>query len=72
MPASIIGIHCYNHYRWQDYVQTLPLAEVRGEFEAARAEFLRISGTPGANGRGAGLAEAMRTAVRPTTRAGCS
>ena len=41
-----IGIHCYNHYRWQDYVQTLPLAEVRGEFEAARAEFVRIFGAP--------------------------
>jgi undecaprenyl phosphate-alpha-L-ara4FN deformylase len=41
-----IGIHCYNHYRWQDYVQTMPLAAVRGEFEAARAEFLRIFGTP--------------------------
>ncbi len=40
-----VGIHCYNHYRWQDYVQTLPLAGVRAEFEAARAEFLRVFGT---------------------------
>lgn len=40
-----IGIHCYNHYRWQDYVQTMPLAGVREEFEAARAEFLRVFGT---------------------------
>ena len=39
-----IGIHCYNHYRWQDYVQRMPLAEVRAEFVAARAEFLRIFG----------------------------
>src|SRR5579859_4538553 len=38
------GIHCYNHYRWQDYVQRLSLAEVREEFIAARAEFLRIFG----------------------------
>jgi peptidoglycan/xylan/chitin deacetylase (PgdA/CDA1 family) len=38
------GIHCYNHYRWQDYVQRMPLAEVRAEFVAARAEFLRIFG----------------------------
>jgi peptidoglycan/xylan/chitin deacetylase (PgdA/CDA1 family) len=38
------GIHCYNHYRWQDYVQKMPLAEVRAEFVAARAEFLRIFG----------------------------
>ena len=39
-----VGIHCYNHYRWQDYVQRMPLAEVRAEFIAARAEFLRIFG----------------------------
>jgi undecaprenyl phosphate-alpha-L-ara4FN deformylase len=39
-----VGIHCYNHYRWQDYVQKLPLAEIRAEFIAARAEFLRIFG----------------------------
>ncbi len=37
-----VGIHCYNHYRWQDYVQKMSLAEVRHEFIAARAEFLRI------------------------------
>jgi undecaprenyl phosphate-alpha-L-ara4FN deformylase len=39
-----VGIHCFNHYRWQDYVQTMPLAAVREEFVAARAEFLRIFG----------------------------
>jgi undecaprenyl phosphate-alpha-L-ara4FN deformylase len=39
-----VGIHCYNHYRWQDYVQKMSLAEVRAEFIAARAEFLRIFG----------------------------
>ena len=39
-----VGIHCYNHYRWQDYVQKLPLAEVRAEFAAARDEFRRIFG----------------------------
>ncbi|HTQ29819.1 MAG TPA: 4-deoxy-4-formamido-L-arabinose-phosphoundecaprenol deformylase [Opitutaceae bacterium] len=48
------GIHCYNHYRWQDYVQKMPLAEVRAEFIAARAEFLRVfsreSHTAGAAG----------------------
>ncbi len=38
------GIHCYNHYRWQDYVQTMSLEEVRAEFAAARAEFRRIFG----------------------------
>src|ERR1051325_7901824 len=38
------GIHAYNHYRWQDYVQTMPLEAVRAEFVAARAEYLRIFG----------------------------
>ena len=37
-----VGIHCYNHYRWQDYVQRMSLTEVREEFLAARVEFLRI------------------------------
>lgn len=40
-----VGIHCYNHYRWQDYVQKMTLAEVREEFLSARVEFLRIFGT---------------------------
>jgi peptidoglycan/xylan/chitin deacetylase (PgdA/CDA1 family) len=38
------GIHCYNHHRWQDHVQRMSLDEVRAEFIAARAEFLRIFG----------------------------
>lgn len=40
-----VGIHCLNHYRWQDYVHTMALDEIRAEFEAARAEFLRVFGT---------------------------
>jgi hypothetical protein len=40
-----VGIHCYNHYRWQDYVQTMSPAEVAAEFGAALAEFRRIFGT---------------------------
>ncbi|HVS53087.1 MAG TPA: polysaccharide deacetylase family protein [Opitutaceae bacterium] len=40
-----VGIHCYNHYRWQDYVQTMPLEEIGAEFQAAHEEFLRIFGT---------------------------
>ena len=39
-----VGIHCFNHYRWQDYVQTMPIESVRAEFVAARAEFKRIFG----------------------------
>jgi len=39
-----VGIHCYNHYRWQDYLQRMSLPAVRAEFDAARAEFRRIFG----------------------------
>jgi peptidoglycan/xylan/chitin deacetylase (PgdA/CDA1 family) len=39
-----IGIHCNNHYKWQDYVQTMSLEQVRAEFGAAREEFRRIFG----------------------------
>ena len=39
-----VGIHCYNHYRWQVYVQTMAIEQVRAEFVAARAEFRRIFG----------------------------
>jgi undecaprenyl phosphate-alpha-L-ara4FN deformylase len=39
-----VGIHCYNHYTWQDYVQKMSLEEIRAEFVAARAEFLRVFG----------------------------
>ena len=49
-----VGIHCYNHYRWQDYVQTMSLGEVREEFIAARAEFLRVFGSEAATAGAAG------------------
>lgn len=38
------GIHCHDHYRWQDHVQSMSLEEIRAEFAAARAEFRRIFG----------------------------
>ena len=40
-----IGIHCQNHYRWQDYVHTLSAEQVRAEFGAARDEFRRLFGS---------------------------
>lgn len=40
-----VGIHCYNHYRWQDYVQKMSLGAIHEEFLAARTEFLRVFGT---------------------------
>jgi undecaprenyl phosphate-alpha-L-ara4FN deformylase len=48
-----VGIHCYNHYRWQDHLGRMSLEEVRAEFGAARAEFTRIFG---AEARTAGAA----------------
>jgi peptidoglycan/xylan/chitin deacetylase (PgdA/CDA1 family) len=39
-----VGIHCDNHYRWQDHLDRMDLASVRGEFESARREFVRIFG----------------------------
>jgi len=40
-----VGIHCNNHYRWQDYLHKMPLEAIRAEFTAARTEFRRIFGT---------------------------
>jgi undecaprenyl phosphate-alpha-L-ara4FN deformylase len=37
-----VGIHCNNHYRWQDHLHTMDLAATRAEFSAAEAEFTRI------------------------------
>lgn len=49
-----VGIHCYNHYRWQDHLHAMTPAAVQAEFAAARAEFRRIfggdAGTAGAAG----------------------
>jgi undecaprenyl phosphate-alpha-L-ara4FN deformylase len=39
-----VGIHCYNHYRWQDHLHRMSLEQVRAEFAAARTEFRRIFG----------------------------
>ena len=38
------GIHCHDHYRWQDHLDTMTLAEIRAEFAAARDEFRRLYG----------------------------
>ncbi|HKB55989.1 MAG TPA: polysaccharide deacetylase family protein [Lacunisphaera sp.] len=49
-----IGIHCYNHYRWQDHVHTMGPAAVQAEFDAARAEFRHIFGTEAGTAGAAG------------------
>jgi peptidoglycan/xylan/chitin deacetylase (PgdA/CDA1 family) len=40
-----VGVHAYNHYRWQDHVQRMSLPQVREEFAAALGEFRRIFGS---------------------------
>ena len=40
------GIHCYDHYRWQNHVQRLNRAETLQEFQKATAEFERVFGEP--------------------------
>jgi undecaprenyl phosphate-alpha-L-ara4FN deformylase len=40
-----VGVHCLNHYRWQDHLAGMDLEAVREEFAAARAEFTRVFGT---------------------------
>ena len=39
-----VGIHCYDHIRWQDSLATMTRAEVFTEFGSARKEFQRIFG----------------------------
>ena len=39
-----VGIHCYNHYRWQDHLGKMTREEIAAEFAAAAAEFRRIFG----------------------------
>ena len=39
-----VGIHCNDHFRWQDYLHRLSLEETREEFGRAVTEFERIFG----------------------------
>jgi undecaprenyl phosphate-alpha-L-ara4FN deformylase len=39
-----VGIHCYDHIRWQDGLSKMSRAEVMDEFNKARTEFHRIFG----------------------------
>lgn len=41
-----VGIHCYDHIRWQDGLHAMRVGEVRREFARARIEFERIFGAP--------------------------
>lgn len=46
------GIHCHDHYRWQDYVHRMRDEEIATEFNAARAIYRSIFGSE-ANGAAA-------------------
>jgi peptidoglycan/xylan/chitin deacetylase (PgdA/CDA1 family) len=39
-----VGIHCYDHIRWQDNLSKMNAEETSAEFEKARREFKRIFG----------------------------
>jgi peptidoglycan/xylan/chitin deacetylase (PgdA/CDA1 family) len=56
-----VGIHAYNHYRWQDHVQTMDLSAVRSELSAARGEFRRIFGGEAATAGAAGWQSTARS-----------
>jgi undecaprenyl phosphate-alpha-L-ara4FN deformylase len=49
-----VGIHCYDHIRWQDGLATMTRDEVYGEFGKARKEFERIFGEPAKTAGAAG------------------
>ena len=49
-----VGIHCYDHIRWQDGLATMTDIEVYAEFAKARAEFQRIFGFPAKTAGAAG------------------
>lgn len=49
-----VGIHCYDHIRWQDGLATMTRGAVFSEFAKARTEFQRIFGFPAKTAGSAG------------------
>ncbi len=49
-----VGIHCYDHIRWQDGLAGMTRAQVFSEFDKARAEFARIFNEPAQTAGAAG------------------
>jgi undecaprenyl phosphate-alpha-L-ara4FN deformylase len=49
-----VGIHCYDHIRWQDGLAKMTRDEVHEEFGKARKEFERIFGEPAKTAGSAG------------------
>jgi peptidoglycan/xylan/chitin deacetylase (PgdA/CDA1 family) len=49
-----VGIHCYDHIKWQDGLARMDRNEVFEEFARARTEFHRVFGTPAGTAGAAG------------------
>ena len=49
-----VGIHCYDHIRWQDGLASMTRSQVFAEFDKARAEFARIFDVPAQTAGAAG------------------
>ena len=49
-----VGIHCYDHIRWQDGLAGMTRDQVYAEFDKARREFERIFGAPAPTAGAAG------------------
>jgi peptidoglycan/xylan/chitin deacetylase (PgdA/CDA1 family) len=49
-----VGIHCYDHVRWQDGLENMSAQQVQTEFMKARQEFERIFSTPARTAGAAG------------------
>ena len=49
-----VGIHCYDHIRWQDGLAGMSRAQVFAEFDKARVEFTRIFNEPALTAGAAG------------------
>ena len=49
-----VGIHCYDHVRWQDGLATMSSDQVFREFALARDEFERVFGVPARTAGAAG------------------
>lgn len=49
-----VGIHCYDHIRWQDNLHKMMQSEVIAELKKARDEFQRIFNTPAKTAGAAG------------------
>jgi peptidoglycan/xylan/chitin deacetylase (PgdA/CDA1 family) len=49
-----VGIHCYDHVRWQDGLASMNSDQVAAEFARARGEFERIFGVPARTAGAAG------------------